>query len=723
MTQCFTLISNIFKNKGNTNYIGRYRETQEAYAQCCASILDKRDSGVSQVALLEAGTGVGKSLGYLVPLLLKSAQTASRVAISTFSRQLQRQLKEDIEKACKIIEPITNKKLTVATRFGTDEYIDIETVEHYVQYPDSSWSHEDIELVIELRDWLYISLDEKNLGYQENVTTGRYSDFLEQKSVDSLPKGLKKSEICIKPYHGSYEKSCHQRDVERSKNTDVLIVTHAMLMLHIKTNAELLDDERAIEYLVIDEADKISSAAELIFEGSFSINTYKKSLQKLSENHLTMQDANEKYIQLADYLFDLSDSVKEKPHALYKDSSTLLKIKNLSSSFLVAAKKGLSLSNITTEDYKIACVVQAFIHELSGFVDVISNEYHQSLVLPFVKWSEIYEYPSLQLSAINTGFLTQRLFRNVNNEEQRQLFKKIIYTSATLTTSGYGQHPDFEAFTFMAGIKAALKENKCEVVKQKVFSVGEYGKISTILSEHDTHHPLIKYNNGFDYHPSLLKRVLSFVCFSLSASPLGDCGNRTLVLCTSFRESVVLSNYLRDNKIEVLEHCQGESLQSLLSRFRENKKAVLVTPSAWEGFDERIANLVISRLPFAPIDSVVNAKIIFMEERGFNKSAAKSIISKQLNFETQRKLTQGIGRLIRKQEDTGRLMIADSRAKKHNDERWEELLGKRPFKSTDISKSLKSKSQFDSWVLATSLDGKGSIINANKEVRGRYPFI
>jgi ATP-dependent DNA helicase DinG len=76
--------------------------------------------------LLEAGTGIGKTLGYAIPLLANAALEGKRVAISTYTIQLQSQLLSaggDIEIAKRIIHELTGKPLTVAPRLGLRNFV------------------------------------------------------------------------------------------------------------------------------------------------------------------------------------------------------------------------------------------------------------------------------------------------------------------------------------------------------------------------------------------------------------------------------------------------------------------------------------------------------------------------------------------------------------------------------------------------------------------------
>lgn len=704
-------------NGENINEVGSYRSVQHEYANACAEFLDGPDKKIPSVALFEAGTGTGKSLGYLIPLLAKSASEGKRVAIATYTRQLQHQLLSDISRAQGVISQYTDKPITVKIRFGSDEYVHIGAAYYLSDTPPASATEEDKILFNQLFYWIDISCDPSHTKHDETIYSGRITDFLEQHNLNELPCRVNKNDVCIKSYHPDAEKYCYLRDVEQSKQSDVLIVTQSMLMLHIKTNSELLNDERPIEYLVIDEVDKIGAAAESVFQGSFAINHHIKNFERLAEEHLAFSEPLKHYTALHTYLTDLEAQVIEKPLSLHEGSSYTRKIRQLTTNLVAACKKALPVITSQKNKYDMSIMsVNTLTHELNNYTNLLNSEQIHQLVLPFVAWSEFYLFPSLQMIAINTGFLTAKLF-DIKRSDDKPHFKKIIMTSATMTRSGYGKTADFNAFKLFAGVNAAMAAKKATLYCERVFAVKDYGRISLTLSPNSALSPLIKYDNGFDYRPDFIERVVRFTKNALALPCLADCGKRTLIVCNSFRESVYISDKLRDEGIDVIEHRSNTRLVNSLPAFRSNANAVLVTPSGWEGLDERIANLIICRIPFVPFDNVMEEKIRYLCTKNFTVHAARSVVSRQLLFETERKMAQGIGRLIRRQDDVGRLFIADPRVGKDSKKRWNELLGKPATKQFDLTPCLKCEFQLNAWQMATSLDDNYQIVNKAGEVK------
>ena len=106
------------------NYIPN--PVQARYAEKVAGVFEGASKNKPSIGLIEAGTGIGKTLGYATPLLLYAALTGKRVAISTYTIQLQSQLLDsggDIDIARQVVHQLTGKQLVVAPRLGLRNFV------------------------------------------------------------------------------------------------------------------------------------------------------------------------------------------------------------------------------------------------------------------------------------------------------------------------------------------------------------------------------------------------------------------------------------------------------------------------------------------------------------------------------------------------------------------------------------------------------------------------
>lgn len=709
-----------------TNKIGKYRKVQEEYAIECAKFLSMpTNKKATLTALIEAGTGVGKSLGYLFPLLLSAADTGKRVGVATFSRHLQRQLIDDVEFVINAIAPIVGRKLTYGVRYGSDAYVHLGALLYQRDELDKKTSDKERQSLDDFIQWTTISVNPEHPEHDENIYTGRTADYIEQNKLDKLPGGIKGADIAIRYYDSPEDRYCHLRDVEKSRQSDILIVTHHMLMLHTKTGYEILDDERKIDTLIIDEADKLSDAAESVFEGAFSVNRHYNQFEKLAQSELHLQESFSCFEALNDYLTTMATLVKEKPYSLTGDLKYAPTISMLSSRLVSSINKSLKFVGASKETEAQVRSIACLAHELSGFTNLLDKENtnNAQMIVPYAKWSQVHEFPSLQLKSINTGFLTAKLF-NKDKETQENMINKIIYTSATLTSKGYGKDYDFAAIETMLGLNAG-KDSKYSNVKitvKKAYNAHDYGNISMFLAPNDLEHPLKKFGQSrFDFNPNFIDYVSKVARYAIQSPAIDNGKKRTLLLCTSYREVRKLAEQLRVDDLNIIEHKEGTPLSHLLSKFRESEDGVLITPAAWEGFNEEIANLIITRVPFLPVDVITQDKISFISDKGFNKNVASAIVHQRLRFDCNRKLAQGIGRLIRKESDKGRLFLTDPRIKKNTPELWVNLLGETKFSSNafGLADTLKTKYQHDAWSRATVFKQDGNVVNVNGEIKGK----
>jgi ATP-dependent DNA helicase DinG len=136
-------------------------------------------------------------------------------------------------------------------------------------------------------------------------------------------------------------------------------------------------------------------------------------------------------------------------------------------------------------------------------------------------------------------------------------------------------------------------------------------------------------------------------------------------LTLSWRDNVALANRLRDLP-GLIEHRCGQPLREALDQYTDDARpnAVLLSPGAWEGVDlpGKIAHLVITRIPFPPPNNAMALhRRVSLEGLGFAKDKINSIVHNEQETTTRRKLSQGIGRGIRKVTDSVTLWVADPR--------------------------------------------------------------
>lgn len=210
------------------------RAVQLDYAQQVADTLEM----TGKVSLLHAETGVGKTLGYLVPAaaLLAKSKGDHQVIIATQSHALLNQLSDkDAPRICHMAQTLFGRTLTIGTLLGKANYLDPARVDEALA--DRQLTEEDKRMVTVLKAW--------------PNTIAEYVDV-----YGELPLELTPGKICMTDtsYNPAYD--------ERRKTvlaSDIIITTHAMLAVDMLLNGKILHSEEVRTHLIIDEADMLVS--------------------------------------------------------------------------------------------------------------------------------------------------------------------------------------------------------------------------------------------------------------------------------------------------------------------------------------------------------------------------------------------------------------------------------------------------------------------------------
>jgi len=222
--------------------------------------------------------------------------------------------------------------------------------------------------------------------------------------------------------------------------------------------------------------------------------------------------------------------------------------------------------------------------------------------------------------------LVERLYRRTDT---------VVFTSATLAAQGR-----FDYFRRQVGLSPEL----FEVEEARFEGPFDYSRQAALVAPTDLPEP-----NAPGFIPAAAAAIRALT---------GITGGRAFVLCTSIRNMQALHAACRDLPYRIL--IQGERPKTrLLEAFREVPSVLFATQSFWEGVDvpgEALSLVVIDRLPFAPPnDPVTAARVKALEEHGRNGFGELQVPAAALA------LRQGFGRLVRTREDRGIVAVLDRR--------------------------------------------------------------
>lgn len=220
-----SLIASAFEKMGK-----QPRPIQLDYAKAVSESLE--NPGV--ISLLHAETGVGKSLGYLIPATALLAQKpGSRLVIATQSHALLNQLSEkDVPDIRKVVQEMTGRTLSFSKLLGRSNYVDPHRVESAI-----------FGRVINDAEQKLIDV---LVGWSLTIP-----EFIEE--YGELPLELTMGQICMLPTSKNADYDLRR---EGALNADIILTTHAMIAVDMVLAGAILHKEKPT-YLIVDEADML----------------------------------------------------------------------------------------------------------------------------------------------------------------------------------------------------------------------------------------------------------------------------------------------------------------------------------------------------------------------------------------------------------------------------------------------------------------------------------
>ncbi|GHO95160.1 hypothetical protein KSF_052080 [Reticulibacter mediterranei] len=600
---------------------------EERPAQIEMASLVARSLRENVPAIVEAGTGTGKSLAYLVPVV-RSGKVA---IVSTANKALQEQL---FYKDIPFIQQHI-KDFEAALVKGVNNYICLERFET---------ERTGMQFFAKNRDFKHL-LD--IINDPDSTFTGDFETLGFQLPGDIRGRIATDSDQCAWSKCG-YFMDCYVRSMrERAQRAQVIVVNHTLLLLDAAMDGFLLPER---DVIVLDEAHHLEEEATR----SFTITVNPMQIQTLLAQRMlkdhtlmslqdeTMRKAQEAWarleqvanpglrgranleapleegLRLASVVSDLADSLrKQRPKDLPEKEGQL---------YDKLLKRAQNLSESLRTVFSLADT-QKFVY----YVD--RTESSRGGI-------------TLQASAAPldvTSWLKQRLFDKCN----------VICTSATLATVGPNpakpedKGPNFSYFRRRIGLDPIERSNVLERVLPLTF---DYESNALLYLPHDL--PAPAYGPGSDeYMKAIAREMYKLVKLSRGRAFLLFSSKRMLD-----RAYELMSPHLPYPLLK-----QGDMTRiELTRRFREEEGAVLFgLKSFWEGVDiagDALSLVVIDKLPFDPPDDPVHeARVAHMKAAGENWFGTYVLPQAVL------RLKQGIGRLLRTREDRGVMAILDTR--------------------------------------------------------------
>ncbi|HIF10949.1 MAG TPA: hypothetical protein EYQ81_14675 [Sneathiellales bacterium] len=239
------------------------RPQQSNYAAGIASGFSPRDdTDAPNIVLAEAGTGIGKTLGYIAPASLWTERNQGAIWFSTYTKNLQRQIDQELSR---LYPDPTEKARKAVIRKGRENYLCLLNFEEAVARNRASGNTITLAL---LARWAGYSRDGDMVG-------GDYPAWLENLGEGTRLGGLtdRRGE-CIYFACAHYRKCFIERAVRRARKADIVVANHALVMTQAVARARDLEEgtERADlpTHYVFDEGHHVFDAADSAFSACLS---------------------------------------------------------------------------------------------------------------------------------------------------------------------------------------------------------------------------------------------------------------------------------------------------------------------------------------------------------------------------------------------------------------------------------------------------------------------
>jgi ATP-dependent DNA helicase DinG len=607
-----------------------YRAEQQDMACAVAAALENQ-----RHLVVEAGTGVGKSLAYLVPSVLWALEQKKKAIISTCTINLQEQL---VCKDLPVLQKVLDQEFSVVLWKGRGNYLCPMRLQRAIAQADGLFTSPERAELERLRLWA------------DRTENGTLSDLAVEPDSRVWAEVCSEAHICTVKTCGSNPRCFYQQARKQMLVADVVVTNHTLFFLSLDGQSDNDDDTTGYlfgnDFVIFDEAHTVEGIAARQMGIAVSQYGLRQALQRLYNPKtkkglfqvLRQPDAVRDIAAILERVEEFFDRVGER--AEFNEKKKEIRVREadyvqdtLTEPLLALQTRVVQLLREQEDDVlkgelqDLGRRIRDAREALGAFLKLESDNY--------VYWVEqtgrTQPLHSLNAAPVDVApFLRALLFRPG---------RTCVMTSATLSVGSEA----LEYFRNRVGAR--------EVDALQIGSPFDYERQMRLYVVRKMPDP----RETEDYEKAMSEWIEHFI-----AKTQG----RAFVLFTSYKTMQAMASRMRE-RLDELDYkllVQGEGMprHHLVSEFKKDQRHVLFgTESFWSGVDvpgAALSNVIITRLPFAvPDHPLTEARLQQIEANGGDAFQSYSLPEAVL------KLRQGVGRLVRTKSDSGIVVLLDPR--------------------------------------------------------------
>ena len=642
-------------NKVLSNF--SYREQQLDMSKVISDCIKNQHS-----AALEAGTGVGKSLAYLLPAAIFALKTGKRVLVSTNTINLQDQLYlKDLPLVKSILSELDpdTEEINFSILKGRDNYLCIKNYGN--QFVEEDIDQDYSRFLAKIAVWLSKTEtgEKSELGLSNFVNNNYWRRIIPKNKINCY----------------GFDGPCFLRNSrEKAESSNIIIVNHALLMTDLKSVNSVIPD---YDVLIIDEAHNLEDVAsqhlgwkvdERDLKDIFRINYGKYDLIEMIANLINREFKNtDGLTQAEDKLKRMINTIEElniKSKSLFKSVNQIVIGKGNKNSghnsLRIDIDSNFPELNFVRNDWnelkfkldKLKSDLIRYYKDLKEKITGSKIQFENWNDL-FEQWIENWEEAKNNLDEFLTSSNNEMVYWIENNEQ----FNNHVFFSAPINVSKILNENLFENVKSVILTSATLNSNdEFNHLKQTTGLNVDHAKSFGSPFDYDNSVEILLPTmfpepNANNYQEELDKIIFENVLSS---------NGRAMVLFTSYKSlrntQKSLKRKLEEYNINVLAQGVDGNPYQIIKRFKKNPKSLILgTLSFWEGVDiddGTLDLLIITKLPFdVPTHPLFEARSAKYDNPFIEYALPRAIL----------KFKQGFGRLIRNEKDTGKVLLLDSR--------------------------------------------------------------